>query len=56
MIRAPAFKNTDTLLAMVTAILMVSALALAAEAHMLCSIYCLHGDHMVGSDICSSQP
>jgi hypothetical protein len=42
----------DRLLAV---LILALSLAVAAEAHAFCSVVCIHGDRMVGSDICSSR-
>lgn len=45
----------DRLLALSIAVLMVATLALATETHTFCSIFCIHGDRMIETQICSGQ-
>lgn len=45
----------DRLLALSMVILTVATLAVAAEAHAFCSIFCIHGDRMIETQICSGQ-
>jgi len=45
----------DRLLALTLALLTVATFAVAAHAHAFCSIYCIHGDRMIETQICAGQ-
>ena len=49
------FRPARNAQAFALAALAIWAFALAAEAHAFCSIYCIHGDRMVATDICTSR-
>lgn len=44
---------SDRFLGLVIIVLAVVTLAVAAEAHVLCSIFCIHGDAM--TEICAGR-
>lgn len=43
---------SDRMLGLTFAALAFTVLALAAEAHLLCDLFCIHGEAMTGSEIC----
>ncbi|WP_175552024.1 hypothetical protein [Pararhizobium antarcticum] len=45
---------SDQLLLLTLAVLTVASLAVAADTHRLCSLFCIHGDQMSFSDICTT--
>jgi len=47
---------TDKMLALMIPFLLIATLALATEAHAFCSIFCMHGDPMIETEICSGRP
>jgi hypothetical protein len=51
-----AWEPSDRLIRIMYAGLFVATLAVAAEAHAFCRIYCIHGDEMTFvDDVCSSR-
>ncbi|WEZ85350.1 hypothetical protein P6U16_24765 (plasmid) [Rhizobium sp. 32-5/1] len=46
---------SDRLLAFLFAVIVVATLVVAAEAHAFCSTFCIHGDRMIVTDICSGR-
>lgn len=46
---------SDRLLAATLALLTAATLIVAAESHLLCSIFCIHGDRMIETEICSGK-
>lgn len=46
---------SDRLLLLTLAVLVVATLAVGIKTHAFCSIFCVHGDRMVESDICSGR-
>ena len=49
------FPVSDRLLIATFVVLAVSSLAVAVEAHLLCELFCIHGDWMVMSEICATR-
>jgi hypothetical protein len=49
------FPAGDRLLVATFALLAVTSLAVAAEAHLLCDFFCIHGDQMAMSEICATR-
>lgn len=46
---------TDRMLGLAFGLLAVAALVLAADAHLLCDLFCIHGQAMTGLEICSGR-
>lgn len=49
------FRPTDRLLAFLLTVLTAATLMMAAEAHVFCSIFCIHGERMIETEICSTR-
>jgi hypothetical protein len=50
------FSPSDRLLSFVLPPLFAfTLLAAAAQTHLLCSVFCIHGNSMITDDICSSR-
>jgi len=45
----------NRLLALAVAILTAATLVVAAEAHVFCAVFCIHGAPMIETEICSGQ-
>ncbi|MBM7048401.1 hypothetical protein [Rhizobium lusitanum] len=49
------FRPTDRVLACLLAVLTAATVLMATEAHAFCSIFCIHGDRMIETEICASR-
>ncbi|WP_188112686.1 hypothetical protein [Rhizobium tropici] len=49
------FAPSDRLLPLAAAFLLVATLAAGIQTHAFCSIFCVHGDHMIASEICAHR-
>jgi hypothetical protein len=47
--------TTDRLLGITLAALTAATILLAAEAHALCNLFCIHGTPMVETEICAGR-
>ncbi|MFT2214194.1 hypothetical protein ACLJYM_20130 [Rhizobium giardinii] len=48
-------RPTDRFLAVVLAVVTAATLLLATEAHAFCSLFCIHGDRMIETEICAGR-
>lgn len=55
MIATSQFAPADRLLLVTLAFLVTATLVVGIQTHALCSIFCVHGDSMAASDICSGR-
>lgn len=49
------FTPSDRLLLLTLSLLLITTLAVGIQTHAFCSIFCVHGDRMAASDICSGR-
>ena len=46
---------TDRLLGGLFVVLTAATILFATEAHAVCSLFCIHGDRMIETDICAGR-
>ncbi len=47
---------TGRLLGITLAALTAATILLAAEAHAVCDLFCIHGERMIETEICADRP